>query len=214
MAIIINIKEKVLNWVYSKTEIDDKIQDIGKALDAKDSITSVNEKINGVNSTITTTKAELQADINTKATQTDLNNKVSKINSDLDGKSDVGHDHTYLTIHNSTNTETLADKLSSIDSAIGSLQSADWDIAIVTELPNADEAVAGRLYFLHDENETASGNGNAFDEYIYDATNERFERLGQRRINLSNYVTDINMEISDAGVLTVSLEKGTSTQAL
>ena len=178
----INIKDFILGLVYSKTEIDTKLAD---KVDTDDMTTALAAK----------------ADASSTTTA-------------LAGKSDVGHTHTGSDVLLGTeqNQKTLSTKLGEIDSAIGALQTADWDIEIVTQLPN--EGVAGKLYFLHDIEEAANGDGNSFDEYIYDATNERFERLGQRKINLSNYVTDVNMELSDSGVLTVSLTKGTNAFSL
>ena len=64
----------------------------------------------------------------------------------------------------------------------------------------------GKLYFVHDANDDGTAT-NAFDEYIYTGT--KFEKIGQRSIDLSNYVTDVNLTFAD-GVIGVSLVKGTN----
>ena len=218
MAKSINIKAFIESIVYLKSEIDSLLAGKANAEHSHDdkyyTEDEVDTKISTINGTITDSVSDLEASIATKA------------------NADHNHDSTYAALaHNHTKSEitdfahthtgadvllgqekTLTTKIGEIDSAISALQTADWDIEIVTSLPN--EGVAGKLYFLHDTDEAASGDGNSFDEYIYDATNERFEKLGQRKINLSNYVTDVDIELSESGIITVSTTKGTSAFAL
>ena len=218
MAKSINIKTFIESIVYLKSEIDSMLAGKANAEHSHDdryyTEDEVDTRISTINGTITDSVSDLEASIATKA------------------DADHNHDSTYAALtHNHTKSEitdfahthtgtdvllaqdkTLTTKIGEIDSAISALQTADWDIEIVTSLPN--EGVAGKLYFLHDPEEAASGNGNAFDEYIYDPTNERFEKLGQRKINLSNYVTDVDIELSENGIITVSTTKGTSAFAL
>ena len=62
---------------------------------------------------------------------------------------------------------------------------------------------------MHDSNADDSG-ANSFDEYIFTGgENGKFEKIGQRSIDLSNYVTDVNMSFAE-GILTLSLTKGTN----
>ena len=218
MAKSINIKAFIESIVYLKSEIDSLLAGKANAEHSHDdkyyTESEIDTKVSTINGTITDSVSDLEASIATKA------------------DADHNHDSTYAALaHNHTKSEitdfahthtgadvllaqekTLTTKIGEIDSAISALQTADWDIEIVTSLPN--EGVAGKLYFLHDAGEEASGDGNSFDEYIYDATNERFEKLGQRKINLSNYVTDVDIELSESGIITVSTTKGTSAFAL
>lgn len=218
MAKSINIKAFIESIVYLKSEIDSLLAGKANAEHSHDdkyyTESEIDTKVSTINGTITDSVSDLEASIATKA------------------DADHNHDSTYAALaHNHTKSEitdfahthtgadvllaqekTLTTKIGEIDSAISALQTADWDIEIVTSLPN--EGVAGKLYFLHDPEEAVSGDGNAFDEYIYDATNERFEKLGQRKINLSNYVTDVDIELSESGIITVSTTKGTSAFAL
>lgn len=218
MAKSINIKAFIESIAYLKSEIDSMLAGKANAEHSHDdkyyTEDEIDTKVSTINGTITDSVSDLEASIATKA------------------NADHNHDSTYAALaHNHTKSEitdfahthtgadvllaqekTLTTKIGEIDSAISALQTADWDIEIVSELPN--EGVAGKLYFLHDVNETASGDGNSFDEYIYDAINERFEKLGQRKINLSNYVTDVDIELSESGIITVSTTKGTNAFAL
>lgn len=218
MAKSIDLKSFIEGIVYLKSEIDTFLA--GKA-DASDLTDSINE-VKGI---ITDEVDDLETAIAGKADAThNHNSDYAAINHNHNSDyAPITHNHTKSQITDFAHTHGTADvlvtenknlttKLGELDSAISSLQAADWDIEIVTTLPA--EGAAGKLYFLHDANEAASGNGNAFDEYIWDATNERFEKLGQRKINLTNYVTDVNIELSQAGVLTVSLTKDANAQTL
>jgi len=218
MAKSVNIKSFIESIVYLKGEIDTKL--LGKADtghthdDRYYTEEEIDTKVSTINGTITDQVSTLNGTIATKA------------DADHDHDEDyaaLSHSHTKSEITDFAHTHTGADvllqqdktlttKLGEIDTAISNLQSADWDIEIITALPNA--GVAGRLYFLHDEEEAASGNGNSFDEYVWDATNTRFEKLGQRKINLTNYVTDVDIELSESGVLTVSLTKDANASSL
>lgn len=222
MAKSIDLKSFIEGIVYLKAEIDTLLNGKSDTDHTHDdryyTETEIDSKVSTINGTISDEVSALEASIATKS------------DSDHDHDSDyapLSHNHTKSQItdfahtHSGADTifnagteseQTLTTRLGTIESNISALQTADWDIEIVTALPN--EGVAGKLYFLHDQNETASGNGNAFDEYIYDATNERFERLGQRKINLSNYLTDVDIELSQAGVLTISTTKGSNAFAL
>ena len=218
MAKSINIKAFVEGIAYLKSEIDTMLAGKANAEHSHDDKYYTEDEIDGkistINGTITDSVSDLEASIATKAdgdhthdgTYAPATHRHNK--SDIDG---FAHTHTGAEVLLAQD-KTLTTKIGEIDSAISALQTADWDIEIVTSLPN--EGVAGKLYFLHDAEEAASGNGNAFDEYIYDATNERFEKLGQRKINLSNYLTDVDIELSEAGILTISTTKGSSAFAL
>lgn len=217
MAKTINIKSFIESIAYLKSEIDTLLAGKANADHTHDdkyyTEDEIDAKVSTINGTITDSVSALETSIATKA------------------NADHNHDSTYApATHNHTKSEitdfahthtgadvllaqdkTLTTKITEIDSAISNLQTADWDIEIVTELPN--EGVAGKLYFLHDSNEAVSG-ANSFDEYVYDAVNERFEKLGQRKINLSNYVTDVDIELSENGIITISTTKGSNAFAL
>lgn len=218
MAKSINIKAFVEGIAYLKSEIDTMLAGKANAEHSHDdkyyTESEIDTKISTINGTITDSVSDLETSIATKADGDHNHDSTYAPLSHNHTKSDItdfAHTHTGADVLLAQD-KTLTTKIGEIDSAISALQTADWDIEIVTSLPN--EGVAGKLYFLHDAEEAASGNGNAFDEYIYDATNERFEKLGQRKINLSNYVTDVDIELSEAGTLTISTTKGSNAFAL
>ena len=221
MAKSIDIKSYIESICYLKAEVDEALalkSDVGHTHDDRYyTETEVDTIVSGINGTITDEVATLNASIATKADGDHNHDSTYAPLSHTHTKSqitDFAHTHggADVIFGSGNDATTLTTRLGNIESDISALQSADWDIEIVTSLPN--EGVAGKLYFLHDQDEEASGNGNAFDEYIYDATNERFERLGQRKINLSNYLTDVNVELSSAGILTISTTGGSGTFAL
>lgn len=235
MAKSVNIKEYIESVAYTKTQTDTKLAEKSATDHTHDdryyTETEIDSAINTVNGTITSNyntldgkidgitnsngTGTLDVAIDGKADSTHNHDGTYAPASHTHGKADItdfAHGHSTGDILLSDNTTSLTSKLSSIDSAISSLQSADWDIEIVTSLPQS--GTAGRLYFLHDANEAVSGDGNAFDEYVWDATNSRFEKLGQRKINLTNYVTDVDIELSSSGILTVSLTKDSNATPL
>lgn len=218
MAKSIDIKSFIESIAYLKGEIDSML--LGKSNtghthdDRYYTEAEIDSQVSTINGTITDEVTALESSIATKADADHDHDEDYAALSHSHTKSqitDFAHTHTGSDVLLQQD-KTLTTKLGEIDTAISNLQSADWDIEIVTSLPN--EGAAGKLYFLHDANEAASGNGNSFDEYIWDATNERFEKLGQRKINLTNYVTDVNVELSDAGILTISLTKDANATAL
>lgn len=217
MAKTINIKSFIESIAYLKSEIDTLLA--GKANvdhthdDKYYTEDEIDAKVSTINGTITDSVSALETSIATKANADHNHNSTYAPITHNHTKSEItdfAHTHTGADVLLAQD-KTLTTKISEIDSAISNLQTADWDIEIVTELPN--EGVSGKLYFLHDSNEAASGTNN-FDEYIYDAVNERFEKLGQRKINLSNYVTDVDIELSENGIITISTTKGSNAFAL
>lgn len=128
----------------------------------------------------------------------------SEVDTFLNGKSSINHTHggDDVLFGSEGSQTTLTSKLTTIESDISALQTADWDIRIVQTLPAEGEA--GALYFVPNED---TGD-NQYDEYIWDATSERFEKLGQRNIDLSDYVQkdDVGISLSNAGILSISVE--------
>lgn len=133
-------------------------------------------------------------------TETEIDTQVSNLQSSINGKASSTHSHSASEVM--VDQDTVASKISNIESAISNLQTADWDIKIVSTLPNT--GVAGALYFVSN---SESGD-NQYEEYVYDATNERFEKLGDRTIDLSGYVqiSDCAISITDSGILTLTVE--------
>ena len=101
--------------------------------------------------------------------------------------------------------DTVATKISAMENAITALQNADWDIAFAASFESLpQEGAAGRLYYVSN-GETGD---NQYDEYIWDATNERYEKMGPRTIDLSGYVQIENcgLSLNDSGILTLSVQ--------
>lgn len=189
----VDIKAYIKSLAYEKSEVYNK--------------TEIDGKEQTLTSSITTLRSDLTTLIGQKANATHTHTKSEITDFDHDHDSDyaaLAHTHTGADVL-ITSEKNLTTKLSEIDTAITGLQTADWDIRIVSELPST--GVSGALYFLGDS-DTGS---NQYDEYIYDASNERFEKLGSRKIDLSNYVTDVNMELSAAGILSIDISKGSNT---
>lgn len=217
MAKTINIKSFIESIVYLKSEIDTLLAGKANANHTHDdkyyTEDEIDAKVSTINGTITDSVSTLETSIATKANADHNHNSTYAPLAHNHTKSEItdfAHTHTGADVLLAQD-KTLTTKISEIDTAISNLQTADWDIEIVTELPN--EGVSGKLYFLHDSNEAASGTNN-FDEYVYDAVNERFEKLGQRKVNLSNYVTDVDIELSENGIITISTTKGSNAFAL
>lgn len=222
MAKTIDLNDYLSVYTYTQEQIDTKLAAKAASVHSHDDLYYTEDEIDSMVSTI---NGSISDNVNTLEAAIALKADASAMTEALAGKSDTTHNHTgtYAPISHTHSpadvifttgadaTKTLTTKIGEIDSAISALQSADWDIQIVTSLPQ--EGTAGTLYFLHDQNESTSG-ANAFDEYIYDATNERFEKIGQRKIDLSGYITDVDIELSSAGVISIQTTAGSSAFAL
>lgn len=200
---------------YTKTEVDTALAGKAAAVHSHDDLYYTEDEIDGkiqtINGSIGDLEDSLTTSIGTKA-DADHNHDTdyaALVHSHT--KSQItdfahGHEATAITYGASS---TVDAALTSLNGAVGALQTANWDIEIVTSLPNAGEAKVGKLYFVHDA-EADDTVENAFDEYIFTGgQNGKFEKIGQRKIDLSNYVTDVNLTFSD-GILGVSLTKGTN----
>lgn len=132
-------------------------------------------------------------------TKTESDTKYATISS-LNGKADTNHTHLTSTIFIDANTS-LASKLSSIESAIQTLQDNDVSFSFVASLPAT--GTSNIIYFVSN---TGTGN-NRYDEYVWDATNSKFEKIGEMNIDLSAYVRKEDIDISlnsSTGILTFS----------
>ena len=215
MAKTINIGEYITTIAYTKTEIDTALAGKAAADHSHDdryyTETEIDGKIQAINGSISDLDTSVTASLATKASSDHNHDTTYAALAHTHTKSqitDFDHSHaaTAVTYGNSS---TVDAALTSLNTAVGNLQTANWDIEIVTELPNETSAKVGKLYFVHDANadDTVS---NAFDEYIFTGgENGKFEKIGQRKIDLSNYVTDVDMSFSE-GQLTISLTKGTN----
>lgn len=215
MAKSINIGAYITQIAYTKTEIDAALADKAAATHNHDgqyyTKNYMDTALQGINGSISDLDTTLTTAINEKAAANHNHDTAYAPLSHSHTKSQItDFDHTHAaTAVTYGNNSTVDAALTSLNSALGNLQTANWDISIVTELPSTGEAKVGKLYFLHDANASDSG-ANAFDEYIFTGgANGKFEKIGQRSIDLSNYVTDVNVDFSE-GILTLSLTKGTS----
>lgn len=215
MAKTIDIGSYITSICYTKTEIDTALAGKAALVHSHDDLyyteDEIDSKVSTINGTISDLETSLTTSIGTKADASHNHDTTYAALSHTHTKSQItdfdhGHAATAITYGQDS---TVDSALSALNTAVGNLQTANWDIEIVTTLPNAGEAKVGKLYFVHDANadDTAA---NAFDEYIFTGgQNGKFEKIGQRKIDLSNYVTDVDMSFSD-GQLTISLTKGTS----
>lgn len=135
-------------------------------------------------------------------TKTESDNKYATISS-LNGKADTTHTHITSNIYtDSTKTTTLNSKLTSIENSIATLQENDVTFSFVASLPST--GVENVIYFV---NNSSSSSGNRFDEYIWNSSNNEFEKIGVMNIDLSDYVkkSDIDLSFnSSTGILTFS----------
>ncbi len=215
MAKTINIGEYITTICYTKTEIDTALAGKAAAVHSHDDLyyteAEIDSKIQTINGSISDLETSLTTSIGTKADASHNHDTVYAALSHTHTKSQItDFDHQHAATAITYGQESTVDSaLTALNTAVGNLQTANWDIEIVTALPNAGEAKVGKLYFVHDvnANDTAA---NAFDEYIFTGGEDgKFEKIGQRSIDLSNYVTDVDMSFSE-GVLSISLTKGTS----
>ena len=215
MSKSINIGDYVKSIAYTKTEIDTALVAKAAADHSHDddyyTQTYIDTALQGINGSITDLNTSLTTAINGKAAANHNHDTTYAPITHSHTKSqitDFDHTHAATAVTYGSNS-TVDAALTSLNSALGSLQTANWDISIVTELPSTGEAKVGKLYFVHDSNADDSG-ANSFDEYIFTGgENGKFEKIGQRSIDLSNYVTDVNMSFAE-GILTLSLTKGTN----
>ena len=135
-------------------------------------------------------------------TKTESDNKYATISS-LNGKADTTHTHITSNIYtDSTKTTTLNSKLTSIENSIATLQENDVTFSFVASLPAT--GVENVIYFVAN---SSSSSGNRFDEYIWNSSNNEFEKIGVMNIDLSDYVkkSDIDLSFnSSTGILTFS----------
>lgn len=179
------------NEYYTKNEIDTKITEV------TNNLSDLNTEI------ITELENKSPIDHNHDSEYASLSHTHTK--ADI---TDFNHTHPATSI--TYGQSTVDSMITSLNTAVNDLQTANWDIEIVTELPTVASAKVGKLYFVHNESEDDIG-GNSFDEYIFTGgENGKFEKIGQRKIDLSNYVTDVNMSF-DEGILSVVLTKGEDT---
>ena len=218
MAKTINIGEYIREVCYTKTEINAALLTKSDTTHTHDdkyyTETEIDNKISTIGGTITDLESELTSQISTKAEGDHNHDGTYAPFSHHHTKSDIDFDHTHAaTAITYGSSSTVSSALDALSSALGDLQTANWDIEIVTSLPNETSAKVGKLYFVHDVNDDGTIS-NAFDEYIFTGgENGKFEKIGQRNIDLSNYVTDVNVSF-DSGVLTIDVTKGTSTFTL
>ena len=215
MAHSIDIGQYIQQICYTKTEIDTALASKADATHSHDSDYYKKDEIDAKVSTINGSISDLSSDISTqlagKAAADHDHNSVYAPLSHTHTKSEItDFDHTHAaTAVTYGQSSTVDSALTALNTAVGNLQTANWDIEIVTTLPSTSSAKVGKLYFVHDENADDTVE-NAFDEYIFTGgENGKFEKIGQRKIDLSNYVTDVDMSF-DAGVLSISLTKGTN----
>lgn len=99
-------------------------------------------------------------------------------------------------------THTVADKIATLDSAIGALKTIEFKI--VTSLPTVANGETNVIYLIAHthttaDSNTASGTSNAYDEYIKvnKGTTEKptwaWEKIGSTDIDLSNYWNGTNL---------------------
>lgn len=99
-------------------------------------------------------------------------------------------------------THTVADKIATLDSAIGALKTIEFKI--VTSLPTVENGETNVIYLIAHthttaDSNTASGTSNAYDEYIKvnKGTTEKptwaWEKIGSTDIDLSNYWNGTNL---------------------
>lgn len=215
MSKSINIGEYITGIAYTKTQIDEALLNKAAADHVHDNRyytqTYIDTALQGINGSISDLDTTLTTAVNGKAAANHNHDTTYAPITHSHTKSqitDFDHTHAATAVTYGSNS-TVDAALTSLNSALGNLQTANWDISIVTELPSTGEAKVGKLYFVHASNadDTVS---NAFDEYIFTGgENGKFEKIGQRSIDLSNYVTDVNMSFAE-GILTLSLTKGTN----
>ena len=189
MSKSINIGEYITGIAYTKTQIDEALLNKAAADHVHDNRyytqTYIDTALQGINGSISDLDTTLTTAVNGKAAanhnhDTTYSHTKSQI-------TDFDHTHAATAVTYGSNS-TVDAALTSLNSALGNLQTANWDISIVTELPSTGEAKVGKLYFVHASNadDTVS---NAFDEYIFTGgENGKFEKIGQRSIDLSNLV--------------------------
>ena len=222
MGYTINIGDYVKSICYDKDTADDRFAPkVHTHDDAYYTKTSMDCTVGQINASIATVDGRVDT-------------LEESVTAGLAGKSDDGHKHLIADItdfseHNHDSRYSLSGhshqateitySSSTVDAAltllgqkVGNLETANWDISIVPELPSTQSAKIGKLYFLKDESEDGTAT-NAFDEYIW--TGSKYEKIGQRTIDLSDYVTDVNLSFNDnTGDLTISLSKGVSAFTL
>ena len=174
---------------YTESEIDSIVSGIETAIGRKADATHNHD---GVYSLVDHTHSGVYSPVGHQHSKSDIE--------------DFSHRHEASAIDYDGNT-TVASALGQLGTAVSNLQTANWDISILPALPDEGNAQLGKLYFIYDDGDNITGT-NAFDEYIWTGT--KFEKIGQRKIDLSNYVTDVDMSFVD-GQLSISLTKGTNS---
>ena len=219
MGKTINLKEYIVGnelgeggICYTKKQVEDAVATKADKVHSHDNLyyteSEIDTKIQSINGAISDLSTNLSKSIKTKADADHDHDTVYAPKSHKHTVSDIddfahGHEATAITY----NGDTVASELQSLSGMITDLQTANWDIDIVTALPNPGEAKVGKLYFVHDNNADDTV-ANAFDEYIFTGGEDgKFEKIGQRKIDLSNYVTGVDLTFSD-GILGITLTKG------
>ena len=103
--------------------------------------------------------------------------------SQLDTKLDASRVKQTLAPASASDVPSSAATATYVDDIVASLTGVSFTAEVVTELPATGES--GVFYFVGDE-------GGPYDEYIWIATEERFELIGHTDIDLSGYLLKVN----------------------
>jgi len=129
-----------------------------------------------------------QKDLN-EAIDTALGNKISKSQTVGLVKNDGSIDtNTYLTQHQDISGKASQADLTALTSRVSALETSEFQIVFKSsksQLPAVGRA--NTLYYIAN---TDSNNENTYDEYTWISSDSRYELLGPRTIDLSDYVLE------------------------
>lgn len=208
---LLYLVQKIKTWLNNKV---DKVN--GKGLSTNDYTTEEKNKLSGIDTGATKTTVEnvLTSTSTTNALSAyqgkALNDKISAIevptnNNQLENGAGyitgitgqmVRQALTYnpYSDANPRNYQTKSEVEYTVSEAIKNIQGISY--SVVTSLPSTGEA--GVIYLISN----SGSNPNIYDEYIY--INDKFEKIGTTAVDLTNYVTNDDLEaITNAEIDTI-----------